>query len=193
MASLKNFTEEIAANRVRQQHQFMISIFNVSQNFTMTGDINKLGSNFDLYVQSTSLPERTLTDYELKKHGFTFRMPDILEFPGEWNTSMLLDQNMDIMRNLTRWQEGFSSLSNNMGGERFYGIAEAKVYALDHNMKKMSTDQTIVIKGLFPKTIPTVELTHEGTEVIKPDITWTYQYWYFESEGDPLAKAHNNA
>ena len=141
--------------------------------------------NFDIWVQATKLPGATLTELELKKHNFTFRMPDHLEFDGSWSCDVLMDLSYNNYKKLLNWQSAYYNLKKDGGGLRGFPTAIATVSLLSNDFVTELTHMNIY--GLYPKVVPAIDLSQEASEYVKPTIEFGYSYTDFMTGNDPVS------
>jgi hypothetical protein len=166
------------------KHQFKMVL---SSDGNVEYDPNRsLLKDIDLYVSTSAIPGKTISQIEIQRYGITFRLPGPVEFEGTFNTTVRLDANLDIHKALLDMQNVFSDLEKSGGGERGIPNYTSRLYLLDKNMNESESDNVIVIAGIFPSEVGEVELSHEEADISTCDVTWTYQYWYYESDSDPL-------
>lgn len=143
--------------------------------------------DFDIWVQATKLPGATLTELELKKHNFTFRMPDHLEFDGSWTCDVLMDLSYSNYKKLLNWQSAYYNIQKDGAGLRGFPVATAKVSLLSNDFSNEIAYMNIY--GLYPKVVPAIDLSQEASEYIKPTIEFGYSYTDLMMGNDPLKGA----
>ena len=85
MSTLSTFKTKVTSDKLAQQHYYKVSLFKVPNGVgSKNNDSNQFQNNdtFDIWCQAAKMPGQTLTELELKKHNFLFRMPDHVEFDG---------------------------------------------------------------------------------------------------------------
>lgn len=177
MSTLSTFKDLVTAKPLLQQTYYKVSFDNLS--FIGTDGIpssNVLGQYWDIYVQSSKMPGKTLTELELKRHAITFRMPNVVEWDGSWNCTVLLDLSMTGYKQLLRWQSWYSDIHNEHdgGGARGFPKVTAKVEILNNYYEP--TGHIMTLYGIYPKVVPALEFNQETSEYIKPDIEFGYSY-----------------
>lgn len=206
MATLSTFKTKVSSEKIAQQHYYRVSFSNLGTR-QVTGDtgyndtidsagykqFNDLkisdfesGDNFDIWVQATKLPGATITELELKKHNFTFRMPDHLEFDGSWTCDILMDLSWKNYQRLLKWQTAYYDLAKSGGGLRGFPTATATVHML--NNKFVDTDIKMQIFGIYPKVVPAIDLSQEASEYIKPSVEFGFSYTDLMTGKDPLTE-----
>lgn len=206
MATLSAFKTKVSSEKIAQQHYYKVSFTNLNNPQASSGNgyndtidgagYNKLNSeitdfmnddNFDIWVQATKLPGATITELELKKHNFTFRMPDHLEFDGSWTCDILMDLSWKNYQRLLKWQTAYYDLAKSGGGLRGFPTAVAIVQMLDNKFEDKNMPQ-MKIYGIYPKVVPAIDLSQEASEYIKPSVEFGFSYTDLMSGVDPLTE-----
>lgn len=204
--TLGKFKDKVSSEKIAQQHYYRVSFTNLgdsqskggnTQGYNATLDeagykkisqnINVLQSDdqFDIWVQATKLPGATITELELKKHNFTFRMPDHLEFDGSWTCDILMDLSWQNYKRLLKWQTAYYDLAKNGGGLRGFPKATAVVQMLDNSFADIANAK-MQIFGIYPKVVPAIDLSQEASEYIKPSVEFGFSYTDLMTGSDPL-------
>lgn len=206
MATLSAFKTKVSSEKIAQQHYYKVSFTNLNEPQASSGNgyndkidgagYDKLKSeitdfmnddNFDIWVQATKLPGATITELELKKHNFTFRMPDHLEFDGSWTCDILMDLSWKNYQRLLKWQTAYYDLAKSGGGLRGFPTAVAMVQMLDNKFESKNMPQ-MKIYGIYPKVVPAIDLSQEASEYIKPSVEFGFSYTDLMSGVDPLTE-----
>lgn len=206
MATLSAFKTKVSSEKIAQQHYYKVSFTNLNDPQALSGNgyndkidgagYDKLKSeitdfmnddNFDIWVQATKLPGATITELELKKHNFTFRMPDHLEFDGSWTCDILMDLSWKNYQRLLKWQTAYYDLAKSGGGLRGFPTAVAMVQMLDNKFESKNMPQ-MKIYGIYPKVVPAIDLSQEASEYIKPSVEFGFSYTDLMSGVDPLTE-----
>lgn len=211
MATLSAFKTKVSSEKIAQQHYYRVSFSKLGEgqansgkgyNATIDGaGYNQFNNdlkisdfqsnsttddNFDIWVQATKLPGATITELELKKHNFTFRMPDHLEFDGSWTCDILMDLSWKNYQRLLKWQTAYYDLAKSGGGLRGFPTAVATVYMLDNKFD--DTNIKMQIYGIYPKVVPAIDLSQEASEYIKPSVEFGFSYTDLMTGKDPLTE-----
>ena len=206
MATLSAFKTKVSSEKIAQQHYYKVSFTNLNDSQASSGNgyndkidgagYDKLKSeitdfmnddNFDIWVQATKLPGATITELELKKHNFTFRMPDHLEFDGSWTCDILMDLSWKNYQRLLKWQTAYYDLAKSGGGLRGFPTAVAIVQMLNNKFESKNMPQ-MKIYGIYPKVVPAIDLSQEASEYIKPSVEFGFSYTDLMSGVDPLTE-----
>lgn len=140
---------------------------------------------FDLYCQGTDIPGKKLTTLEVKRHGFTLRMPGNMEYDGSWKTTVLMDLSLVGYKNLLKWVAYYSSFANDVGGERGFPTTTATITLLDNDYKDSKAGK-ITVYGIFPTEVPALAMKQDASEYLNVDVTFAYSYTNDFVDGDPL-------
>lgn len=187
------FKTKVTSDKLAQQHYYQVKFQNLPKNGKgSNADGKKIsdtydGDTFDIWCQAAKMPGQTLTELELKKHNFLFRMPDHVEFDGTWSVDILIDLSWNNYKRLLAWQNIYYDIAADGGGERGFPNAYAEVIPLDNNFKPMSGVPGMKIYGIYPKTVPSIDLSQEDSQYIKPTVEFGYSYTdYMAGGNDPI-------
>jgi hypothetical protein len=201
MATLSSFKSVVAGNKLLQQTYYRVKFEGLSSigndiGASYTFDKNTFdqaygdSTKWDLYVQATKMPGKTLTELELKRHAITFRMPNVVEWDGTWNCTVLLDLSMNMYKTLLAWQSWYSDIRNkDGGGNRGFPNVSATIEILDNNYNTVKG--TMRLYGVYPKNVPALEFSQETSEYIKPDVEFGYSYADDMIANDPIGKSNS--
>lgn len=188
MGTLSRFKQAITSDKLLQTTYYKVEFQNVPK---YNGTMMLFGSDsgeksFDLYCQAADLPGKKLTVLEVKKHAFTLRMPNVVEYDGTWKTTVLVNLQLDHYRELLKWQNWYSALNNDVGGERGFCDATATVSILDNNFQTKGVGKKLKIYGIFPSEVPALSMKQDSSDYLNADVTFTYSYCDDYSGSDPL-------
>lgn len=184
MATLAKFKSLVTDEKLLQQTYYKVTFNGIPNlgNDVAAANGGKGGKslleseNWDLYVQATKMPGKTLTELELKRHAITFRMPNVVEWDGTWNCTVLLDLSMNMYKTLLAWQSVYSNLRvHDGGGARGFPPVTATIQILDNTYNPKSGVK-MTLYGVYPKNVPALEFNQETNEYVKPDIEFGYSY-----------------
>lgn len=85
---------------------------------------------FNLFVKSTSLPERRINPTEIWYRGRKLQLRSEQENSGDWECTVIDDDKMSLRLSLSKWFETIDSMSKQMANPDDYMIT-AKIYQLD--------------------------------------------------------------
>ena len=185
---LAKFKNKITADKLLQTTFFRLNFVGTIPVGTGFDKLNI--EEFDLYCQGTDLPGKTLTNLEIKKRGFTLRLPNVIEYSGEWKTSVLLNMSLSGYKALLGWQNAYSDLRSGLGGMRGATGVNAEVIMLNERFEEAGgAAGKLIIYDIFPKEVPAISMKHDTSESITVDVTFNYSYTNdFSADGaDPLS------
>lgn len=172
--TLSKFKEKITQDKLLQTTYYKVSFTGVPPSVT---DIDGNGADaFDIYCQATDLPGRKLDVLEVKKRGFTLRMPGNVSYDGTWKVTVLANLNLTHYKKLLKWQTHYSDIAKGMGGERGFSPANGVITLLDHNFNENSAAGKLIIYGIFPSDVPAISMKQDINEYVTSDVTFTYSY-----------------
>lgn len=86
--------------------------------------------SFNLLVKSTTLPERRINIAEVWYRGRKVQLRSEQENSGEWECTVLDDDNMSLRKSMTKWFESIDSMRKTMNDYQNY-MVYANVYQLN--------------------------------------------------------------
>jgi hypothetical protein len=133
-----------------------------------------------LYVTTTTLPGRAITNIPVPFMGLTFNVPGTANYPNSqaWNVTFRVPQNLSIRRKFEQWtREVFNDIDSS--GE--YGIPNAGVQnqvtmvLIDKQGRPL---RTYTLYGVYCQSVGdvNVDITANG-EIMTQQATLAYQYW----------------
>lgn len=185
MGTLSVFKTALSAKKALQEDFYRVSFVSVPTGVGFGPDTDPKDS-FDIWCQGTDLPGRKLSVLEIKKHNFSLRMPDRMEYDGSWKTTVLLDMSLSGYQKLMKWQENYSNFGNDVGGNRGFPVGTAEVQVLDNLFQPNGPKMRIY--GIFPSEVPAISFKQDSSNVLTVDVTFTYSYCTDSNmdAGDPL-------
>lgn len=186
--TVQNFYRNIAQNiPMLLQYQFLVTI--IPGNGVYGDDVNK-GVDFDkiqILTQAANIPRNTIGTADINYFGKSFSVPTTTQTQNqhEWKTNIILTNDMKEYNQLRNLMLKFSSLERNMGGIRTVPNLDIIVDVLDQFSQINKSQPRVILKGAFPTNLQEVRLEYkEQADVIKPEVTFTYQYSYFDMAHD---------
>lgn len=144
-----------------------------------------IGKNIKYYVKSSSIPAVELTDQEVSFLSQKFVVPKTIKFGDTWDVKVICTQDMRQYKSLLAWQDYYSDIRNNGGGNKVVPNVDAHVCLLDGSHQNVVKE--IILKGVFPTNIPKIQMQYGNqTQIADFSCTFTYQYLYDKVDGDPL-------
>ncbi len=174
MGTVATFRDQISSQKLLQSTYYKVSFTKVPSGV----DPNLgLGTGmFDIFCQGTDIPGKKLTTLEVKRHGFTLRMPGNMEYDGSWKTTVIMDLSLKGYKKLLEWVNVYSNWDTEIGGDRGFPSGEAKIEILDNNYKPLTTAGAIQIYGIFPTEVPALAMKQDASEYLNVDVTFAYSY-----------------
>lgn len=171
--TLSIFKTALSKKKALQEDFYKVSFISVPAGVDFGPDPNQEDS-FDIWCQGTDLPGRKLSFLEIKKHNFTLRMPNRIEYDGTWKTTVLLDMSLSGYKKLLKWQENYSNLKQDVGGKRGFPVGIAKIQILNNLFD--ATGPEMSIYGIFPSDVPVIPFKQDSSNAVTVDVTFTYSY-----------------
>jgi hypothetical protein len=133
-----------------------------------------------LYLTSTTLPGRAITNIQVPFMGLVFNVPGTANYPnsGAWNVSFRVPQNLSIRRKFEQWTR---DVFNDIDSSGSYSIpsADASNSVILTLIDKVGTPiRTYTLYGAYCQSVGDVnmDITTSG-EVMVQQATLAYQYW----------------
>lgn len=181
---LKNFyTNIMSSTALLYKYQFLVQLMGPPD----LGWNNSASQNFSYYVQSASIPGVKLVNGKTVFFGTEFRIPGVKQFDHNWQTEILIDQDLTIYKKLEAWRDSISSLKIDGGGEKRIPSYQAKISIL--NPDHQTINESYILEGLWIKSLGDINLAYQnngGGDILKIPVEFRYQYVYREGDGDPL-------
>lgn len=181
---LSNFyTNIMRGNALLYKYQFLVQLMGPAD----LGWNNSASQNFSYYVQSGSIPGTKLVNGKTVFFGTEFRIPGVKQFDHNWQTEILIDQDLTIYKKLEAWRDSISSLRVDGGGIKQIQPYKAKISTL--NPDHQTINESYILEGLWIKSLGDINLAYQnngGGDVLKIPAEFRYQYVYREGDGDPL-------
>lgn len=183
--NIKNFYQMVGMNTpLLLEYQFLVTIIagqGMGEVYGMTNDDFK---RIQLFCQSASIPEKRINTATVNYFGKNFSVPTTEQPQHEWQTSIILTNDMTSYNQLRKLILRFSNLEQNMGGIRTIPNIDIVVDVLNQFSEIDDSQPRIVLKGCYPRTLDTINLAYQdNADVIRPNVTWIYQYSFFTNPG----------
>jgi hypothetical protein len=167
---IQNFYNQIAVTDFARQNLFRI---------TQLGPITSVQNYEGLYVTSTTIPSKAITNVPVPFMGLQFNVPGTVTYPGSdsWNVTFRLPANADIRSEFEAWMLGIFNDQTSTGAYNVPG--PGSVVGLTLMDKSGAPVRIYNLYGVWVKQIneATLNLTTAG-EIIEQQVTLAYQYWY---------------
>jgi hypothetical protein len=133
-----------------------------------------------LYVTTTTLPGRSITNISVPFMGLTFNVPGTATYPnsGAFNVTFRVPQNLSIRRKFEQWTR---EIFNDIDSSGNYNIPNADLsnqitmVLLD---KRGTPLRTYTLFGAYCQSVGEINLDITSTgDIITQQATLAYQYW----------------
>lgn len=183
--NVKNYYQMIGQNTpLLLEYQFLVTIIPGAgvANYNVQNDVNF--KRLQLFCQSARIPQKTINTAQINFFGKNFSVPTTDAPQHEWQTKILLTNDMTSYNELRRLMLRFSSPENNMGGIRTVPNLDIVVDVLNQFSEIDNSQPRIVLKGCYPKNLDTIQLVYQDNPAaITPNCTFVYQYSFFTNPG----------
>ena len=133
-----------------------------------------------LYVTSTTLPGRAITNVQVPFMGLQFNVPGTATYPNSngWQITFRVPSNLSIRRKFEDWTKQVFDDSNSTGAYNIPSKDSSNQIILALLDKSGNPLRTYTLFGAYPQSVGdlTVNITNAG-EVLEQQITMAYQYW----------------
>ena len=183
MSDLNKFKSFLNTTEELFEYQFQINVFTDGGSFDP--NLTEL-KNIQFYVNTTTLPGKSLERADVFHFGFNFKKPSRLIYTDTIAVDMRVDSDLEVHKAVSAWMDTFYNIGEGGAGERTLPLYNLKLYVLDKDLNVVEGSKTIILSGVYPSNVGDINLTHEGSAVAIAPVEFTYQYWYYEEDGDPL-------
>lgn len=172
MGTVAIFRDKISEKKLLQSTYYKVSFTQLPGGVGKDDDF--FDTDFDIFCQGTDIPGKKLTTLEVKRHGFTLRMPGNMEYDGSWKTTVLMDLSLQGYQKLLEWVNVYSNWDKEIGGDRGFPSGTAEIKILDNTYNE--TSQAITVYGIFPTEVPALSMKQDASEYLNVDVTFAYSY-----------------
>jgi len=167
---IQNFYNTAATNDFARQNLFRV----ISLGGT-TFNQNQL-----IYVTTTTLPAKAITNVEVPFMGLRFNVPGTVNYPNSagWQVTFRMDSAFNIRSILEAWQQSVFSDITSTGAYNIPSLDQANQIVLALIDKQGNVLKTYTLYGAWPQQIGelNLDITTAG-EVLTQPVTLAYQYW----------------
>jgi hypothetical protein len=167
---IRNFYDTAARKDFFRQNLFRVIAF---------GGANFFNQDDLLYIESTSLPSKTINNIAVPYMGLSFNVPGTVQYPNSnaWSVTMRMDANLDIRDKLEDWMTRIFDDRDSSGDYSIPGGDEGVTTLLLLD-KKGGTLRTYDLYGCYITSLGdfTLNVTTAG-EIVTAPATIAYQYW----------------
>jgi len=133
-----------------------------------------------LYIESTVLPGKAITNVEVPFMGLKFNVPGTTNYPNSaaWQVKFRVPQNLSIRRKLEDWVASVFDDSSSTGAYNIPSKDASNQVVLVLIDKQGNPLRTYTLFGVYPQAIGELEanLTSAG-EILTQTVTLAYQFW----------------
>lgn len=167
---IENFYDTAIANDFARQNLFRVIALGGTR-FT---------TNELLYITSTTLPGRAITNVQVPFMGLTFNVPGTANYPnsGAWQVTFRVPQSLSIRRKFEDWTNQVFNDANSTGAYNIPSKDASNQVILVLIDKEGTPLRTYTLFGVYCQSIGdlTVNVTSSG-EILEQQATLAYQYW----------------
>lgn len=174
MGTVATFRDQISSQKLLQSTYYKVSFTKLPGG--IGSDTSFFNTDFDIFCQGTDIPGKKLGVIEVKRHGFTLRMPGNMEYDGTWKTTVLMDLSLKGYKKLLEWVNVYSNWDTEIGGDRGFPSGTATIQTLDNNYKPTTDQPVITIYGIFPTDVPALAMKQDASDYLNVDVTFAYSY-----------------
>jgi len=151
-----------------------------------TGATNIVFGESDLvYVTTTTLPQRAITNIPTPFMGLKFNVPGTATYPGSegWNVTFRMPQDYSIRQKLELWTRGTFDDATSSGAYEVKNLGEVAMALMGKNGEPL---RVYTLIGAYCTNVGTynVDLTQSG-EIVTLQASIAYQFWT-QPEGAPF-------
>jgi hypothetical protein len=133
-----------------------------------------------MYVTSTTLPGRAITNIPVPFMGLSFNVPGTATYPNSqgWQVTFRVPQNLSIRRKFEDWTKQVFDDANSTGSYNIPSKDASNQITLSLMDKQGNALRTYTLYGAYCQTVGdlTLNITTAG-EILEQQITLAYQYW----------------
>lgn len=167
---IENFYDSAIANDFARQNLFRVVALGGTR-FT---------TNELLYITSTTLPGRAITNVTVPFMGLVFNVPGTATYPnsGNWGVTFRVPSNLSVRRKFEDWTKQVFDDANSTGAYNIPSKESSNQVILSLIDKQGNPIRTYTLFGVYCQSVGdlTVNLTSAG-EILEQQATLAYQYW----------------
>lgn len=138
-----------------------------------------------VYVTSTSLPQRAITNVPVKFMGMQFNVPGTATYPGndQWNVTFRMPQDLGIRQKLELWTRGTFDDATSTGA---YEVKDLGGVGLALMGKGGQVLRNYNLVGAYCTNVGQYNLNSTtGGDIVELQATIAYQFW-IQPEASPI-------
>ncbi len=165
------------------------------KSFTLfDNDTNNPDQNFTYWAQSATIPEFNIPSQKVSFYASQFRVPTCMTYKHDFETKILLDQDMTMYNKLDTWLKMISRLQLSGGGIKTIPTIKLRIRLLDSEHQYFTT--SIVLDGVWIKELGNIKLEYKAGDAnaMTVNAKFAVQYYYKDDDEqnlsmDPLSQA----
>ena len=151
--------------------------FKVTLPFPGYASVGGETSDLAFLCKATAVPGQTVGNIPIDFRGRKLQIAGDRTFEP-WSITVLNDTNFKLRDAFERWQNGINNMSDNEG---LVNPVDYQVDAfIDHLDRNGSTIKSYTLRGCFPTSIGTIDLSMEPTEAVET-FEVSFRYLFFEA------------
>lgn len=170
---IRNFHEVAGRKDFFRQNLFRVIAF---------GGANFFNQDDLLYIESTTLPSKTINNIQVPYMGLQFNVPGTVQYPNSaaWQVTMRMDAGLEIRDKLEDWMKSIFDDANSTGDYTIPSGDEG-VTTLDLIDKNGNRLRRYNLYGCYISSLGDMQL-NIGTagDIVTVPATIAYQYWRVE-------------
>jgi len=130
-----------------------------------------------VYVTSTTLPDRAITNVQVPFMGLKFNIPGTANYPGSdaWNITFRVGQDLQIRNKLETWSRSIFDDATSTGSYGASNLGNVSLALMGKNGAPIAAYNLI---GAYLTKLGTWQLdTTKDGEIVTSQATIAYQYW----------------
>ena len=129
------------------------------------------------YLQSASVPGRTISDIPHEYHGFTFHIPGMVAYsnPNPWSLTFTTPGDYLVRNALEAWH--FSIFSDETSCGNFQIPCEGTIIRIGLVDRKCRIIRAYDLVGIYPQDIGEIQYNIQSTNTTTFTVAFHYQYW----------------
>ena len=171
MANINDFKAKLAGGGARSNQ------FKVTMPFPGYAQVGGEIEDLAFLCTTTSIPAMTVGLVNVPFRGRQIKIAGDRTF-ADWNITVLNDTDFKLRNAFERWQNGINNMTDNEG---LSNPVDYQVDAfIDHLDRNGSTIKSYTLRGCFPTSIGTIDLSMEPTEAVET-FEVSFRYLFFEA------------
>jgi hypothetical protein len=170
-ASIKTAGQVFKQHDFSRQHQLRLLDFNNVPDYVRKEFIDLEGR---LYITSMVVPAKSISKLEIPFMSFTFRAPNMVQYPGDWQITLSTPADYLTRNAVERWMNDVINEQTLCGSGFPCQDTYIDLAVLGPNCQVVRGYRLI---GVWPSDIGEVAYNQESTNRTTFSVTFTYQRW----------------